>query len=174
MASKISFLDRVLALTDRRLLAYAHSFATAGGRDAATVAGRNAPPGELRCQLQQAGNVVYGAIQRLSPQNDTQASLKSQAASLAIDVAQIRSLLAAQSVPSISKPMLIILVLWLVIIFLGFSVLAPPNATTLLALTVRLLPSPGYFPDPRVGSALRRLIRISSQPMVNALHQLAK
>jgi hypothetical protein len=118
---------------------------------------------------------VYGAIQRLSPQNDTQAALKSQAAALAIDTAQVRSLLAAQSVPSISKPMLIILVCWLAIIFLGFSVLAPPNATAILALTVSALAVSGaIFLILELDQPFGGLIRISSEPMVNALHQFGK
>ncbi len=123
----------------------------------------------------QEANAVYGAIQHLSPQNDMQAALKSQAAALAIDTAQVRSLLAAQSVPSISKAMLIILVSWLVVIFLGFSVLAPPNATTILALIVSALAVSGAIllilelDEPFGG-----LIGISSQPMLNALHQIGK
>jgi hypothetical protein len=104
-----------------------------------------------------------------------QAALKTQAASLAVDLGQVRTLLAAQSVPSISKPMLVILVLWLVVIFLGFSVLAPSNTTTILALMVSALAVSGAIllilelDEPFGG-----LIGISSEPMVNALHQLAK
>ena len=122
----------------------------------------------------QAANATYGAIQALSPHNDMQAALKAQAASLAVDVAQVRSLLVAQSVPSISKPMLIILVLWLVIIFLGFSVLAPPNTTTMLALMVSALAVSGaIFLILELDEPFGGVIGISSEPMLNALHQLA-
>ncbi len=38
-------------------------------------------------------------------------------------------------VPSIPRPLLVMVGCWLVIIFLCFSLLAPPNATTGLALT---------------------------------------
>ena len=176
MASKISFLDRVLAAYGPEAAGVRAQF-----RDAVEEGMRQLWPGEMRrpansaANYQQAGNVLYGDIQRLSPQNDTQASLKSQAASLAIDIAQIRSLLAAQSVPSISKPMLIILVLWLVIIFLGFSVLAPPNATTLLALTVSALAVSGaIFLILELDEPFGGLIGISSEPMLNALHQIEK
>ena len=118
---------------------------------------------------------MYGAIQRLSPQNDTQVALKSQAATSAIDLAQVRSLLAAQSVASISKPMLIIVVSWLVIIFLGFSVLAPPNATAILALMVSALAVAGaILLILELDQPFGGLIQISSEPMVNALQQLAK
>jgi len=123
----------------------------------------------------QAGNVVYGAIQGLSPHDDTQRSLKVQAVTLITDLGQVRSLLTAQSVPSISTPMLIILVCWLAIIFLGFSVLAPPNATAILALMVSALAVSGaIFLILELDQPFGGLIRISSQPLLNALHQLAK
>ena len=137
-------------------------------------------PGETRPPAHygpnaQAGNLVYVAIQGLSPNNNMQTALKAQAATLATDLGQVRTLLTAQSVPSISKAMLIILVSWLVVIFLGFSVLAPPNATTILALIVSALAVSGAIllilelDEPFGG-----LIGISSQPMLNALHQIGK
>ena len=174
MASKISFLDRVLG-------AYGPEAAGAHAQVRDTVEGgiQQMWPGQLRRPANvapdtQAGNAVYGAIQRLSPQNDTQAALKSQAAALAIDTAQVRSLLAAQSVPSISTPMLIILVCWLAIIFLGFSVLAPPNATAILALMVSALAVSGaIFLILELDQPFGGVIHISSQPMLNALQQFA-
>ena len=175
MASKVAFLDRVLAAYGPEAAGVRAQFRDNVGEGIGELW-----PGEIRRRANaapntQAGNVLYRDIQRLSSQNDTQASLKSQAASLAIDIAQIRSLLAAQSVPSISKPMLIILVLWLVIIFLGFSVLAPPNATTLLALTVSALAVSGaIFLILELDEPFGGLIGISSEPMLNALHQIEK
>jgi len=74
----------------------------------------------------QAGNAVYGVIQGLSPHNDTQGSLKAQAATLATDLGQVSVAPGSAVSPPLSRrPMLIILVSWLAIIFLGFSVLAP-------------------------------------------------
>ena len=94
---------------------------------------------------------------------------------LAGDVAQTRSLLVAQSAPSVSQPMLIILISWLVVIFVGFSVLAPPNATTILALMISALAVSGaIFLILELDQPFGGLIGISSQPMVNALNQLAK
>jgi hypothetical protein len=175
ISSKISFLDRVLG-------AYGPEAADVRAQLLGAAEGgmRQLWPGEMRraanptANIQEA-NAVYGAIQHLSPQNDMQAALKSQAAALAIDTAQVRSLLAAQSVPSISKPMLIILVSWLVVIFTGFSVLAPPNATVILALMVSALAVSGaIFLIMELDEPFGGVIGISSQPMVNALHQLAK
>ena len=175
MAAKVTFLGRVLA-------AYGPEAAgvRAQLRENVEEGIRQIWPGEMHRPTQltpnvQAGNMVYIAIHALSPHNDMQSVLKTQAATLAVDVAQIRSLLAAQSVPSVSKLMLIILVSWLVVIFLGFSVLAPPNATAILALIISALAVSGAIllilelDEPFGG-----LIGISSEPMLNALSQLAR
>jgi hypothetical protein len=175
MAAKVTFLGRVLA-------AYGPEAAGVRAllRDNVEEGIRQIWPGEMRRPTQltpnvQAGNMVYIAIHALSPHNDMQSVLKAQAATLAVDVAQIRSLLAAQSVPSVSKPMLIILVLWLVVIFLGFSVLAPPNATAILALMVSALAvSAAILLILELDEPFGGMIGISSESMVNALHQLAK
>ena len=173
MAGKVTFLGRVLA---------GYGPEAAGVRsqlqDTVKQAIQQMSPGEMRRPIDrnpdvQAGNLVYVALQRLSPQNDLQSALKSQATTLAADLAQTRSLLAAQSVPSISQPMLIILVSWLFVIFVGFSVLAPPNVSYGPCFDglspCRLW---RHFPDLGVGSAIWRVIGISSEPMLNALSQL--
>jgi hypothetical protein len=175
MAAKIAFLDRVLA-------AYGPEAAEARAQVHNTAAEvvRQMWPEEARRPAQlgpntQAGNVTYGTIEHLSPNDDTQRSLKAQAATLATDLAQVRSLLAAQSVASISIPMLIILVFWLAIIFLGFSVLAPPNATAILALIVSAMAVSGaIFLILELDQPFGGVIRISSEPMLNALRQLPK
>jgi hypothetical protein len=175
MAAKVAFLDRVLAT-------YGPETASARAqlRDVVAEAVRRIWPGEAGLPAHmspntQAGNLTYSAIQRLSPSDDTQRSPKAQAASVATDLGQVRSLLAAQSVASISIPMLIILVFWLAIIFLGFSVLAPPNATVISALMVSALAVSGaIFLILELDQPFGGVIRISSEPMLNALHQLAQ
>jgi hypothetical protein len=174
MASKITFLARVLdaygpdAIGVRALL-----------RNTTDEAIQQMWPGQMRRPKDrnpdvQAGNLAYAALQQLSPQNNMQSALKAQATTLAGDLAQTRSLLAAQSVPSVSLPMLIILVSWLVVIFMGFSVLAPPNATTIFALMVSALAVSGaIFLILELDEPFGGAIGISSQPMLNALHQLA-
>jgi len=175
LAANVAFLDRLLSLYGSEA-----AEARAGFHKAVQEAVRQIWPDEAGVQAHlapntQAGNVAYGAIQHLAPYDDTQRSLKPQAATLATDIGQVRSLLVAQSVASISKPMLIILVAWLAIIFLGFSVLAPPNATAILALMVSTLAVSGaIFLILELDQPFGGLIRISSEPMLNALHQLAK
>jgi hypothetical protein len=175
MAAKVSFFDRVL---------------TAFGPDAAGV--RAQLQGMVEESIQQmwpgamlrpadrkpnieGGNLLYAALQRLSPQNDAQNALKSQAITQAVELAQLRSLLAAQSVPSVSQAMLMIVVSWLVIIFVGFSVIAPRNATAILALMLSALAVSGaIFLILELDQPFGGLIGISSEPMVNALQHLEK
>jgi hypothetical protein len=175
IAAKIAFLDRVLAV-------YGPEAAEARTRfhDAVKEAVLQIWPGEARLPSHlapntQAGNAVYAAVQDLSPHDDMQRTLKDRATTLATDLGQLRSLLVAQSIPSISRPMLIILVFWLVVIFVGFSVLAPRNATTILALTVSALAVSGaIFLILELDEPFSGPIRISSEPMLNALSQLTK
>ena len=61
-------------------------------------------------------------------------------------------------------------------IFFGLSLIAPPNATTMLALVaLSLLSCMRYFPDSRAGPSLwNGLIHIPSEPITNVLSHLEK
>ena len=175
MAAKVAFLDRVL-------IAYGPE--AAGVR--AQVVGmleqsiQQMWPGALRQPTDrnpniQGGNLVYAALQHLSPHDDAQAALKSHATAQAVELAQVRSLLAAQSVPSVSQTMLIIVVSWLVVIFIGFSIIAPRNATAILALIFSALAVSGaIFLILELDQPFGGLIGISSEPLVNVLHEMGK
>lgn len=175
MAAKVAFLDRVLT-------AYGPEAgqAQAQFRNAVAETVRRMWPdgaGE-RAQLlpnAQGGDAVYGAIQALSPRDDLQRGLKAQAASLAVELGQLRMLLLAQMVPSIPKPLLVAVVCWLVVIFLGFSLLAPPNATTTLALiSAAVSVAVAVFLIMELDHPLGGMIRISGEPMRNALNHFAR
>jgi hypothetical protein len=137
-------------------------------------------PQELGAQVQlrpnaAEGDAIYAGIQRLSPRDEMQRSLKAQAASLAADIGQLRMLLLAQMMPSIAKPLLIAVVSWLAIIFAGFSLLAPPNATTTVALFAAAVSVVGaMFLIMELDHPLGGLIRISSEPMLQALNYVGK
>jgi len=175
MAAKVTFLDRVLAL-------YGPEAAEARADLRAAVADAvqriwptdQSEPAQLGAN-QQAGDAVYVTIQRLSPHDDTQRALKAQVGTLLVDLGQLRTLLVAQSISSISKPMLIILVSWLVAIFFGFSLVAPPNATTTLALvTSAFSVACAVFLILELDQPFGGLIHIPSEPMINVLNHLAK
>lgn len=174
MTAKVAFLDRVLAAYGPDAAEVRTLFRNAVGEAVRHIWPDNT---RVRAQLapnEQAGDAVYAAIQRLSPRDEMQRGLKAQAVSLAADLGQLRMLLLAQMVPSIPRPLLIAVIVWLVIIFLGFSLLAPPNATTTLSLVAAAVSvAVAVFLIMELDQPLGGLIRISGEPMLNALSQLS-
>lgn len=174
MAAKVAFLDRVL---------------TAYGPDASN------PRAAFRQTVEQgigqmwseepmlarfaahtsAGDAVYAALQGLTPKTDTERSLKAQALAIAVDLAQLRTLITAQAVPSVSMPLLVVVVAWLFVIFLSFSLLAPPNATAALSLAIAALSVSGaILLILELDRPLGGFIQVSSQPLANAIALIPK
>jgi hypothetical protein len=115
----------------------------------------------------------YGALLRLETRNDTDRALKAQALSLILEIGQVRSLMLAEATTFISSPMPIVVVLWLVMIFLGFSLLAPPNATANFALFASALCAAGaIFLILELDRPFGGLMQISSEPMLNVIRQM--
>jgi Protein of unknown function (DUF4239) len=175
MAAKVAFLDRVLTLYGPEA-AEARTELRAAIIDAVRRIWPTNRSGPTQlAPNQQAGDALFISIQRLSPHDDAQRTLKAQVATLMVDLGQLRSLLVAQSIPSISKPMLIILVSWLVVIFFGFSLLAPPNATTTLALIASAFSvACAIFLILELDQPFGGLIQIPSEPMINVLERPVK
>jgi hypothetical protein len=117
----------------------------------------------------------YVALLNLEAHNDTERTLKAQAANLTLEMAQFRSLMMAESTTSISTPLLIVVVLWLVQIFLGFSLIAPPNATANFTLIASAMCSAGaFFLILDLDLPFSGIMRISSEPIWNVLGLLGK
>jgi hypothetical protein len=174
MAAKVAFLDRVLAAYGPEAAEARRQFHTLVEEGVRRLwPGAEGTPAKLNINIQ-SGDTVYAAVQSLSPHDDAQRALKNQAANLAVDLGQLRMLLLAQSVSSVSQPLLIMVVSWLVVIFLSFSLLAPPNATANLALIVAALSVAGaIFLILELDHPFGGLVRISSEPMQHALMPLA-
>jgi Protein of unknown function (DUF4239) len=174
MAAKIVFLDRVLAN---------YGSETAETRDllrrsVGSAINRMWPDRKISQPAQldpgaTSGEAFFNSIQQLSPQNDAQRSLKSQAVQVTTDVGQMRWLLFEQTESSISFPMLIVLIGWLAIIFMSVGLFAPPNATVIVALMLSALSVAGaIFLILELDMPFDGVIQISSAPMRNALNHL--
>ena len=136
---------------------------------------RDAKKSSVLTPPSEAGNAVYMAIQDLVPKDDAQRSLKNEATSLVADLGKLRTLLVAQSAPSISKLMLAILISWLFIIFFSFSMLAPTHASAITALVISALSVCAAIAlilelDRPFGG----LIGLSSEPMRKTLTQIGR
>ena len=119
------------------------------------------------------GEKVYLAILALSPQTETQRSLQARAVQVANDVAQARFMLFAETENRIPKPFLAILVFWLFIIFLSFSLFSDLNATALAFLCVfGLSASCAIYLILELNDPFNGLMRISDIPLRNALAPL--
>jgi hypothetical protein len=120
-------------------------------------------------------DALYQKIQMLSPTDDTQRSLKAQATSVAMDLGETRWLMYAKASNSISKPMLAILIFWLIVIFISLGLGAPANATVTSDLLVcGLSVSGAIFLILELYVPYGGLIAVSSAPLRNALAQLGQ
>jgi hypothetical protein len=114
-------------------------------------------------------------IQGLSPKDELQRSLRSQAVSLAATIGQMRWLVYEQGTTTVSKPLLVIMVFWLCVIFLVWGVLASPNVTLLATLSVSALSVSGaIFLILEMYSPYQGLIRVSDAPLRAALEHLGR
>lgn len=173
MAAKVAFLDRLLTL-------YGPDAADARKhlRDNVIDGIRRVwPEAGVASELgpnEEVGDALYLAIQSLTPRDDTQRTLKSEASALALDLGQARTLLRAQAIASVSLTLLAAVVLWLVVIFLSSSTLAPANATTTLALVAAVFSvAVAIYLVLELDQPFSGRLRISSEPMTTALEHLA-
>jgi len=175
MASKIIFLDRVLAGYGPES-GYARAKVRLAVEELVEqiwlVEGK---PGIEATFDRQAGDDAFLAIESLAPNDDRQRGLKEKAAELAIDIGQVRAVLLAQSIPSISMGMLIVVACWLVVIFLSFSVIAPPNPLARATLLISALSVSGaIFLILELDQPFGGAIQTPKEPIVIALSQLGK
>ena len=175
MAAKVAYLDRLLAL---------YGPEAAGPRaqlhDAVADAVQRMWPAEARTPARLApdkrvGDALFIAIHDLTPRDDAQRDIKAQTGATIHEVAELRTLLLVQSNPSISTPFLVAVVGWLVIIFLCFSLVAPANGTASFAMVAAAVSVAGaVFLILELDQPFAGMIRIGSEPMLNALSQLAR
>jgi len=113
---------------------------------------------------------------QLSPQNDAQRWLQSRALEVTNDIAESRWLLVEQQgISALPMPFLVMLVSWLVIIFFGFGLLCPRNATVIAVLLVCALSAAGaLYLIQELDRPYGGLITISSAPLQNALAYLGQ
>src|SRR2546429_425922 len=137
MAAKVALLDRVLKLygPETKDARDALRDAIADGVARTWPAERSGP---VRLDPnQQMGDAIYVTVSHLEPHNELQRALKTQAATLMMQLAEIRALVQAQAVSSVAKPLLIALVLWLLVLFFCLLPLPPPQGRNTLPFVSR-------------------------------------
>jgi len=176
-AAKILLLDRTLAnfgpeaKETRDLLRRT----VAARVEAIWPAERSHPPRFGTPEALAADQRIEARILQLSPQNDLQRWLKSQALQIGSDVAETRWLMMGSLGSAVPVPFLVVVVFWLTIVFGTFGLFAPHNATVVAVLFLCALSVAGSLflilemERPFVG-----LMRISDAPLRFALSQLGQ
>jgi hypothetical protein len=127
-------------------------------------------------QLEPGTPSLYDTLYRLSPKNEDQRLLKSQALTIGINLRQTRWLEVEQQMgSSIPMPVLAVLIFWLAIIFVSFGLFAPPNGTVVATMFVCVLSVSGaVFLILELDRPFDGLIRIPSAPLRDALVHLGQ
>jgi hypothetical protein len=120
------------------------------------------------------GEAVYQRIQELQPTNDIQRGLQARIIQVTNDLMQARFLLFSHLGSSIPVPFLAVLLLWMIILFAGFSLMAPANATTFTSLVICALSVSGaIFLILELDQPFGGMMVIPSEPLRNALPALS-
>lgn len=118
---------------------------------------------------------VHTGIRELSPQNESQKSIQSQALEISSDLQQTRWLLIEETQGTLPTALISILIFWLTVLYVSFGLFAPRNATTITALFICALSIAGsIFLIQELNRPVEGFIKISSAPLEKALHLIGK
>jgi hypothetical protein len=136
---------------------------------------RTWPQKGTRLEAPAGSEVLIDQIQGLSPKDDKQRALQSQALNLSIGVGRIRWLMFEQGNAAVSMPMLVIMVFWLTVVFVSYGLFAPHNLTTIASLfAAGLAVSGAIFLILEMYTPFGGLIQLSSSPLRSALTHLGQ
>jgi len=117
--------------------------------------------------------ILLDEVGGLSPKNDLQNALKPQAMGLLMNLAQTRWLMYEQADTSVSLPLLVLLIFWFMITFVGFGLFAPWNGTTVVALALCAMAVSGAVVVMlEMYTPFQGFMQISSAPLREALAHL--
>ena len=118
---------------------------------------------------------VYNRIRELSPKNESQKYLQTQALQIGADMMQSRWMLIEQSQTNLPRIFLVVLTFWLTVLFAQFGLLAPRNRTAKSALFICALSMSGaIYLILELNNPLEGTIKVSSAPLHKALSIIGK
>lgn len=126
-------------------------------------------------QSRSAGEAVYEAVVALDPKTDSQRLLKSRAQDLVVGLGPLRQRLVVNNDRSIPPPMLVVLGVWQAVLFAGFGLVAPRNATTVAVLVICMLSvACGLFLILELDRPFEGMVRVSDAPLRAVLAHLGE
>lgn len=123
--------------------------------------------------LASSGEPLFDQIEALPETMPRQQTLKAQAVNLAMQLGQVRWLMFVQNVTSISMPLLVLLIFWFSISFVGLGLFGAPNSTTMVALLLASLAVSGaILVILGLSSPFEGIVRLPDTPLREALANL--
>jgi hypothetical protein len=120
-------------------------------------------------------DAFYGTLQNLSPKTEGQRHAQSSALQLAANLAQTRILMFEQLGGSVSWPLLMVLVFWLSVLFLGFGLFARFHINITVTLIVGALSvASAVFLILELSQPYQGLMRIPDTSLRGALAQMER
>jgi hypothetical protein len=175
MSAKVIFLDRIMAHYGPETTEVRDLLRRTVDRTLDRVWPANGSRPMQLDPIAAGGEGLYDKLHELSPQNDAQRSLQTQALNISTDLGQLRWLLFEQSGSSIPMPFLVVLVFWLTILFISFGLFAPSNLTVFATLLVCALSVSGaIFLILELDQAFGGVIQIPSAPLRTVLVLLGR
>lgn len=174
LSAKVVFLDRVLAHYGPEAREARELLRSSVERAIDQIWSKD-PVMMFKTPRASGAELIADKIQELSPKNDAQRAMQSQAMSIVMALGQTRWLLYEQRLSSVSVPMLVVLTFWVTALFVSFGLFAPFNTTTIASLAVTALSVSGaIFLILEMYTPYAGMIQISSAPLRAALAQLGQ
>jgi hypothetical protein len=118
---------------------------------------------------------LYDEVEALSPKDDRQRAIQSQASSLLLSVGEVRWLMVEETRVRVNSSVIIVLDLWMTCIFVSWGLYSPRNGTALTALFVSAFcVSMAILLIVELYTPYTGLLRISSGPLRFAYTTLAQ
>jgi hypothetical protein len=118
---------------------------------------------------------IQSRLHDLAPHNDSQQQLKSQVLQLSNDLAMSRWLIVETTQRELPLAFLVVLLLWLLILYTCYGLIAPKNGTVRIVLFISALSIAGaIFLIMEMNTPLGGIIKVSSAPLHKALSLLGR
>lgn len=121
------------------------------------------------------GELLAVHLRQLSSRTDEQKDIKSQAVQITADLMQSKWMLIQQQHAKLPAVLLVILIFWVSILNVTYGLFAPHNVTVIAVLFFCALSvSASLFLIVEMSTPLEGLIKVSSEPLINALKHLGE
>ena len=122
-----------------------------------------------------AGEELYERVEALTPRDDRQRELRSEALHSLADIGRTRSLMFYQGIARPSRPLVFAIVFWLMITFFSWGLYAKPNLTVIAAIAMASLAvASALFLIREMYAPYEGIIHVSTAPLRAAITLMSK